>query len=337
MTTFRLPACCGRLIEFSAPADLPRLRELGVLTPDILILGGGSNLLFTDSPREDLTVVRPMMDSMEIILDRGNEVILRAESAVVLDNLCQYAAEQGLWGVENLADIPGRIGGAAVQNVGAYGAEFKDVVVGINCYRPLTGEFLTLSADECRYGYRDSIFKHLSAEERLIVCSADILLTRTPRPNLKYKALADAIAAKYDISALSPQAIRREVIALRQAKLPSPAEVGSAGSFFKNPVVSAEELGKVEARAKEYAPGQTLSYHLLPDGSAKLSAAWLIDKAGCKPLSCGGASLWQSQPLVIVNLTGDATGSDVVELEDVIISRVRDTFGVTLTPEVIHI
>ena len=352
MTTFGLPARCGRLIEFSSPEeDLPELDRQGLLG-DAVILGGGSNMLFT-SACSPVTVIHPVNDNINVTESPDGAVRVTADAGVVLDDLCRLTTARELWGLENLSGIPGHVGGAAVQNVGAYGTEFCDVADTVTCYSCRDHRFITLKADECGYGYRDSIFKHLPAGERLIVCRASVRLTKTPTPRLDYQGLYKSLCDRFGLSetapkdgnvarmtelGMTPATISEAVTSLRGSKLPDPAKTGSAGSFFKNPVVSPEEMLRIERRLTSGdKPACRIPAHTLPDGNVKLSAAWLIDNAGCKPLTQGGAALWQSQPLVIVNLTGDARGEDVVRLERAVIDRVKSVFGVTLIPEVIHI
>lgn len=343
MTTFGLPALCSRLIEFSDPADLPHLDREGMLA-GALVVGGGSNLLFT-APAPELTVIHPTANGITIEEHADGVAEVHAQAAVVLDRLTALLAAEGLWGTENLSGIPGCIGGAAVQNVGAYGTEFKDVVKTVECYSLKKHTFITLTNSDCCYGYRDSVFKHLPADEKLIVTAVTLTLSRYPNANLTYKGLFNAIknilgdalkdANQTEAAGLSPETVRETVIALRDKKLPSPSVTGSAGSFFKNPVVTAEEYEALSRRLS--ATEAEIPGHKQPDGSVKLSAAWLIDHAGCKPLTCGGAALWQKQPLVLVNADGNATGADVVALEQAVIDRVRNFSGITLIPEVIHI
>lgn len=348
MTTFGVPAGCGRLVVFSDPqAELPVLDKDGMLD-HALIIGGGSNMLFTTG-HTDLTVLHPANKSVTILSDDSADgnLFVKADAGVVLDDLCAMMADNGLWGTENLSGIPGMVGGAAVQNVGAYGTEFKDIVESVECYSAARHEFVTLSNSECRYGYRDSIFKHLPAGETLIVCHVTLKLSRAYAPRLSYAGLTNALAAKGltpspadNNTQLTPGVVRDTVISLRDSKLPDPAVTGSAGSFFKNPVISDKTLAEVVRRWESHcadASSTPLNFHRQTDGSAKLSAAWLIDKAGCKGFTEGGASLWPTQPLVIVNTSGTATGQEIVALEKKIIKQVEDVFGISLSPEVIHI
>lgn len=358
MTTFGISAECSLLIEYTSPeTDLPQLMCDGALSGSILPLGGGSNMLFT-APHTDLTVLHCTDQSVTVtppLPHDKDHVIVETAAGVTLDDLCRMTAEKGLWGMENLSGIPGQIGGAAIQNVGAYGTEFCDILESVKCFSTKTGEFITIPVGECGYGYRDSMFKHLTADDgQLIVTSVRLRLSTVVDPRLGYKALREAVATKLNLPAdtpdgviareldsHSPLLIRNLVIALRDSKLPDPKKAGSAGSFFKNPVITPAELEDIKKIREKANDGQTglpeIPFHKLEDGNLKLSAAWLIDKAGCKPLTCGGAALWQSQPLVLVNLTGDATAADILSLENMVIDRVRQQFGVTLVPEVIHI
>lgn len=330
MTTFGLPAECGRLIEYSDPSDLIHLFKEGKLD-NILPLGGGSNLLFTTG-RFDGTIVH--CTDRTVVIERpdadGN-VKVHAGAATMLDELCALSCDKGLWGIENLSGIPGEIGGAAVQNVGAYGTEFKDVVSEVHCFDTTTGCHITLSNPDCHYGYRDSVFKHLQRPHSMLVTAVTLNLTLKYSPNLSYTALSNRFGSTPGAS-LTSAMLRDAVIGLRESKLPSPAAIGSAGSFFKNPVVSPETYENLKKSINQPLPG-----YQAEGGNIKLSAAWLIDNAGCKSLVFGGASVWQPQPLVLVNTDGHATGTDVVALEEAIIDAVRTRFGILLEPEVIHI
>lgn len=329
LTTFGLPAGCGRFIEFENADDLRELHRHGELA-GALPIGGGSNLLFT-RPFFNGTVVHCTADQPTFTPMDTDTVLCHAPAGVTLDKLCAQTCGMGLWGLENLSGIPGEIGGASVQNVGAYGTEFTDVVVEVETFDTLTGTTRTFTREECHYGYRDSAFKHSPLLGHTIVLGATIALSRMPRPRLGYTGLA----ARFDsvpVQQLTPALLRREVLALRDSKLPDPARTGSAGSFFKNPVISGDEYNSLRSRLNIDLPG-----HVLNSGDVKLSAAWLIDHAGCKQLTCGGAALWPSQPLVLINATGHATGADVTGLENLVIQRVHEKFGIRLSAEVVHI
>ena len=329
MTTFGLPAECGRLIEYDTIDDLRTLFADGLLR-DALPIGGGSNLLFTTG-RYEGTILHCTGRNVAIGKPEASGAVeVKAEAGCILDGLCDLTCRESLWGLENLSGIPGEIGGAAVQNVGAYGTEFKDVAASVRCFDTTTGETISLTNEECRYGYRDSVFKHLPTG-KLIVTDVTMHLSSSPHPRLDYAALATKFG-HMGPATLTPVMLREAVISLRDGKLPSPALTGSAGSFFKNPVVSRDFHTEMQTRLNRNVPG-----HVLPSGEVKLSAAWLIDNAGCKSFKCGAAGVWQSQPLVLVNTDGTATGHDVVELENRIRHAVMEQFGIDLLPEVIHI
>ena len=178
---------------------------------------------------------------------------------------------------------------------------------------------------------RDSVFKHLDQPNTLLVAGVTLHLTTLPSPSLGYAALAARFAGASP-STLTPGMLREAILTLRDGKLPTPSQAGSAGSFFKNPVISADSYDKLQRKLNKPVPG-----HVLPTGDVKLSAAWLIDNAGCKTFVAGGARVWQQQPLVLVNADGNATGADIVALENAIRTAVQEQFGISLEPEVIHI
>lgn len=360
MTTFGLPAECGRLVEFDDfLTDLPELDRAGLLD-NAMVIGGGSNLLFI-SDVSDRTFIHCTQKTIRDY-DMLDDHWVDASAGVVLDDLCAHTSSRGLWGLENLSGIPGNIGGAAVQNVGAYGTEFKDVVQSVFCYSPARHDFLTVPVEKCRYGYRDSVFKHQLPDERLIVCSASFRFTHESHINLSYQGLCRALALRLGLDPeadsieiirelrnrdeFDPETVRRTILSIRDSKLPDPSRVGSAGSFFKNPVIDEESKLRVDRVWREMSGDSraTVPSHIanfrftMPRNPLyKISAAWLIDHAGCKGMTCGGAALWQQQPLVIVNADGEATGRDVFGLEQAVIARVKEVFGITLVPEVVHI
>ena len=268
------------------------------------------------------------------------DVLVSVGSGVVFDDFCDWAAKEGLWGVENLSYIPGEVGASAVQNIGAYGVEVKDIIRTVYCYDTVEEEFVKFDVSECEYGYRDSIFKNPEIKGRYIVTHVVFALFRTPQPKLEYghldAAVKEAQAAKD--AALTPALIRKVIIKIRKEKLPEPSVVGSAGSFFKNPVISAEHFAKIEAAAKaEHGADCKVPHYNLEGGSVKVPAAWMIEQCGWKGRRSGGAAVWDKQPLVIVNYTGDAYPEEIIGLERRIIESVKKKFGVELHPEVDHI
>ena len=273
-------------------------------------------------------------------INANDEVLVSVGAGVVFDDFCDWAAKEGLWGVENLSYIPGEVGASAVQNIGAYGVEVKDVIRTVYCYDTVEEEFVKFDVSECEYGYRDSIFKNPEIKGRYIVTHVVFALSRVPQPKLEYghldAAVKEAQAAKD--AALTPALIRKVIIKIRKEKLPEPSVVGSAGSFFKNPVISAEHFDRIEAAAKaEHGADCKVPHYNLEGGSVKVPAAWMIEQCGWKGRRSGGAAVWDKQPLVIVNYTGDAYPEEIIGLERRIIESVNKKFGVELHPEVDHI
>jgi UDP-N-acetylmuramate dehydrogenase len=229
------------------------------------------------------------------------------------------------------------VGASAIQNIGAYGVEVKDIIHKVYCYDTVEEEFVSFSLEECGYGYRDSIFKKPEIKGRYIVTHVVFALSREANPQLGYGHLRDAVmeAANQNIT---PAAIRKVIIKIRKEKLPEPSVMGSAGSFFMNPVISLEHYQKIEAAAKsEFGPDYKVPHYDLPDGMVKVPAAWMIEQCGWKGKRSGGAAVYDKQPLVIVNYTGDAYPEEIIGLERRVIESVKKKFGVELHPEVDHI
>ena len=298
-------------------------------------IGGGSNLLFTgDFPG---TVLHSAIRHIEVISDSDDEVLVRVGAGVEFDKLCEWAAGRGLWGPENLSHIPGEAGAAAVQNIGAYGVEAKDIIREVRAFDLVSRKFLTFSVEECNYGYRDSFFKSPEGKDRYIITGIVFAFRRNGSPILEYGNLRETLLSRCPCP--TPSDVRETIISIRRTKLPEVGEVGSAGSFFKNPVVSREVFGNVvrvsgrdEASVPHYpVPG--------PGGEpwVKIPAAWLIDQCGWKGAVRGGAGVWPSQPLVIINASGEASPEEILALEDSIRMSVSDRFGIVLSPEVEHI
>ena len=345
MNTFGMKVKARCFMEYDSVADLVDI-EFEELARPVLHIGGGSNLLFTDDFKG--TVLHSKIDFMEVLEDghfdpaeRVEEsVLVSVGSGVVFDDFCEWASKEGLWGVENLSYIPGEVGASAVQNIGAYGVEVKDVIHKVYCYDTVEEEFVSFGVEECEYGYRDSIFKNPELKGRYIVTHVVFALSREPKPRLDYGHLAEAVkeAQAVRASELTPSLIRKVIIKIRKDKLPEPSVVGSAGSFFKNPVITHEHFGRIESAAMiEHGPDFKVPHYDLPDGMVKVPAAWMIEQCGWKGRRSGGAAVWDKQPLVIVNYTGEAFPEEIIGLERRIISSVKQKFGVELHPEVDHI
>lgn len=327
--TFRMMVRCSLWLEFSAPEDLKTL-DFKALPQPVKVIGGGSNLLFTkDFPG---TLLHSTIGGIQVLSDRGGEVLVRVGSGVRFDDFCAWASSENLWGPENLSLIPGDVGAAAVQNIGAYGVEANDVVFRVNTYDLVTNDYASLENEKCAYGYRDSIFKHLGG--RYIITSVDFLLSREPRPKLDYGGVRKALPTGAE---LTPQLLRDTIIGIRRAKLPDPEEIGSAGSFFCNPVIDRDYFSRIVEIARSENGAEYAVPHYEVGDRIKVPAAWMIDQCGFKGQRNGGAQVFPTQPLVIINESGHASPDDVVGLECRIIETVRAKYGVTLHPEVEHV
>lgn len=325
-TTFGISAKAACVVYYDSITELQQLLADPTLPRPLKHLGQGSNMLFTrDFPG---TILISRINSYEIDRTDTDSVIVTASAGVVMDNLCRDLAEKGIWGLENLSGIPGTVGASAVQNVGAYGVEAGDHIAEADAIEVATGEHRLFTHDEMQFGYRQSIFKTAAMRDRYIITTVRFILTSDPSPRVNYANLQSVVGD-------NPSAtdMRKAVITIRDTKLPDPSRTGSAGSFFKNPVITQEHFHKIEALY----PDVRVPHFIVGDDAVKVPAAWLIDKAGCKAMTQGGASLWQSQPLVIVNTDGKATSHDVMTLEQRIIDAVNDRFGIRLYPEVEHI
>ena len=337
MNTFGMKVKARCFIEYDSVADLVDI-EFEELARPVLHIGGGSNLLFTDDFKG--TVLHSKINFIEIIEESSDDVLVSVGSGVIFDDFCEWAVKEGLWGVENLSHIPGEVGASAVQNIGAYGVEVKDVIRKVYCYDTVEEEFVNFDVEECEYGYRDSVFKDSEIKGRYIVTHVVFALSRTPQPKLDYGHLDAAVKEAQDArgAELSPALIRKVIIRIRKEKLPEPSVMGSAGSFFKNPVITADHFARIEAAAKaELGPDYKVPHYDLPDGTVKVPAAWMIEQCGWKGRRSGGAAVYDKQPLVIVNYTGEAYPEEIIGLERRIIDSVKKKFDVELNPEVEHI
>ena len=307
-------------------AEYRSLEELRALLEqyrgqEILAIGAGSNLLFRGD--YDGVVLHSAMRRARATDENGDEVLIEAESGLVMDELIAQLCDMGLWGLENLSHIPGEVGASAVQNVGAYGVEAKDAIVRVKAIAIADGQERVFENEECRYGYRDSIFKN-ELKGQYIVTSVVYRLWKTPHPVLDYGHLR---AVTGDTP--TPNQVREAVMQIRRQKLPEVSELGSAGSFFKNPIVPREQYERIAAEYEKVP-------HFEQDGGVKIPAAWLIEQCGWKGKRVGGAQVYEKQPLVIVN-ADDATPEDVMTLAEQICRSVEEKFGIHISPEVNYI
>lgn len=321
LNSFGVDVSARRFAEFSDRAELVGLLDSLATGEKWMILGGGNNVLFTGD--YDGTVLHPVCRDITQVSDDGRTVRVRAGAGVEWDDFVAWAVRNGLGGVENLSSIPGYVGAAPVQNIGAYGAEAKDTIESVECLLTDTRETVTLSNAECRFGYRDSIFKR-ELKGRAVILAVRFVLTRDPQFRLRYGDVSQQVEA---LGGVSLENIRQAVIAIRSNKLPDPKVLGNAGSFFKNPVVPqtlADSLTEKYPDMPRYAAGE---------GRVKLAAGWLIDRCGWRGARRGPVGIHERQALVVVN-HGGATGADIVNLAHAVRRDVLERFGVTIDMEV---
>ncbi|MBG6081360.1 UDP-N-acetylmuramate dehydrogenase [Rubrivivax gelatinosus] len=321
--SFGLPAVARTLVRVRSEADVRRVvdhPEFGRAPK--LILGGGSNLVLTRDV--DAVVLKIEIEGRRLVAETEDAWIVEAGAGERWHDVVAWTLDQGLPGLENLALIPGTVGAAPVQNIGAYGVELKDRFHSLDAVDLITGRSVTLDAAMCRFGYRDSLFKQDLAGKS-VVTRVRLRLPKPWVPALGYLDLERKMAETGDTHP-SARTIFDWVCAIRRAKLPDPAAIGNAGSFFKNPVVSAEQCRDIIGRDPE------IVHYPLPDGSVKLAAGWLIDACGWKGKSVGRAGVYERQALVLVN-RGGASGAEVVTLARAIQESVYGRFGIRLEPE----
>lgn len=324
--SFGLDSTASHYLHVSSLAALQAITQDPALCAlPRLVLGGGTNMLLTrDFPG---LVVHVCSRGIEITGQDEQATYVRAAAGENWHALVQWTLAKGLGGLENLSLIPGSAGAAPVQNIGAYGMELKDCLHAVTAFDFATGQTITLNNAQCQFGYRDSIFKHALSDA--VIIDITLALPRHWQPRLGYADVAQALAAS-GITAPSAQDISDAVIAIRRRKLPDPAVLGNAGSFFKNPVVPPA----VRDALLQQHP-QLVSY-AQPDGTYKLAAGWLIDQCQWKGKNRGRAAVYEKQALVLVNL-GGASGQEVVQLAEAIQADVEAHFGVRLEPEPIFV
>lgn len=320
--TLGLPCVAAHHVHLTALAQLPALSRLAAAEPSLLVLGGGSNVVLPDALGG--LVARVGFPGLRLLEARPDAWIVEAGGGVSWHGFVTACLAQGWDGLENLALIPGTVGAAPVQNIGAYGVELKDRFLGLSAWDVARGEMVEMDADDCRFGYRDSVFKH-DAPGRWVIVSVRFALPRPWRPVLDYPDLRRHAGLSGE-AAPSARRICDAVCEIRRAKLPDPAVQGNAGSFFKNPVIDAAQYDSLLARF----PG--LVGYAQPDGRYKLAAGWLIDQCGWKGRRLGPVGMHERQALVLVN-HGGATAADVMALSAAVQASVAERYGVRLEPE----
>ena len=330
--TFGIDAKCSRFVEYASVEEAQQLvASLTEADQPLLILGGGSNLLLTGDYQG--TVLHSAIMGIEVMEnssfenqeDEKGSVFLKCGSGEVFDDVVAYAVEHGYHGAENLSIIPGEVGASAVQNIGAYGVEAKDIIYKVEAVEIATGKVVNFDNADCQYSYRQSKFKH-EWRDKYLVTHVIYRLSKTFTPDLDYGNIRTSLADKH-IAEPTAQQLRDVIIEIRNAKLPDPKVEGNAGSFFMNPIV---EKAKYDELAALY-PG--MPHYTIDAEHEKIPAGWMIDQCGWKGKNLGRAGVHDKQALVLVN-RGGATGEEIVKLCETIRKDVFEKFGIEIHPEV---
>lgn len=320
--TFGVNVSCRQFVQVSEEDQLPRLFESGLLTKDFFVLGGGSNVLFT---KDYDGLILQMSNKGITHFIEGNFIYITAKAGEVWNDFVWYCVSRGFAGVENMALIPGTVGASPIQNIGAYGTELMDIFYSCRAFDTTTGLFTTFNNEDCKFTYRDSIFKS-TYKGRFIITSVTYKLHIHHRVNTSYGAI-NAELQKRGISSPSIRDVAETVAAIRVEKLPDPSTIGNAGSFFKNPIIEAKQLKELQ---REY---PAIVFYPLEDNRVKLAAGWLIESCGWKGKVDGNVAVWKNQALVITNL-GQASGTEIYTVSSKIMNDVYKKFGITLEREV---
>lgn len=321
--TFGLDVRAARFLEYTSEEELEELIHTGQITEPYLHIGGGSNLLFTDECYPG-TILHSCIRGISVTSEDDASICLRVGAGTVWDDFVRQCVENGWQGVENLSLIPGEVGAAAVQNIGAYGVEAKDVITAIETL-DISGHRKTYPAEACGYAYRQSLFKRPEMKPTFIT-HVHFRLNKAPRFHLDYGALREALGGQAPTVAL----VREAVIRIRRSKLPDPKELGNAGSFFMNPIIP---RARFEELKKEH---PSIPHYDVDENLVKVPAGWLIEQCGWKGKSLGPAAVYSKQALVLVN-TGGATGADIVHLARAVQASVREKFDINIQPEVLFV
>jgi len=323
--TFGIDVKADYLIEYDSVNDLQKaLKSAIVKSHRILPVGSGSNLLFLGDFKG--IVLHSAIQSIDLLTEDENSVLLEVGSGVVWDDLVSYCVERGWNGIENLSLIPGEVGASAVQNIGAYGVEVKDLIVEVKAVEIKTAKSVTFLQDACRYGYRTSIFKK-ELKGHSIITSVVFKLGKQPSFKLNYQHLEEEVIKRGEVNL---QNIRHTIIDIRRSKLPDTKVLGNAGSFFMNPVIPTADFNILQEKYPQ------IPHYFVSELEEKIPAAWLIDQCGWKGKQIGNAGVHDKQALVLVN-RGGATGKEIVYLAEQIQASVKQTFGIDLHAEVNYI
>lgn len=318
--TFGINVTTAHFYEYASEDELRALIADKLVISPYLHIGGGSNLLFTGD--YEGTVLHSRIGGIELTEEDAEHVCLRVGAGVVWDDFVDYCVTHRWYGAENLSLIPGEVGAAAVQNIGAYGVEVKDLIVSVETLN-IHGERRVYKVDECQYAYRDSIFKR-KEQKSVFITYVNFRLSKQESYTLDYGTIRQELEKQttWDLRTL-----RQVVVGIRESKLPDPKVLGNAGSFFMNPIVPRATF---EALQEQY---PSMPHYPVDDERVKIPAGWLIEQCGWKGRSLGAAAVYHKQALVLVNL-GGATGKDIVALSDAVRAAVRAKFAIDIHPEV---
>jgi UDP-N-acetylmuramate dehydrogenase len=321
--TFGIDVNANRFSKFSTIDELKSVLSERKENEPLLILGGGSNVLLT-KPFEGL-VLKNEIKGFEIIEENDNEVVIEAGAGEIWHQFVINCIEHGFAGLENMSLIPGSVGASPMQNIGAYGVEIKDVFDHLNAFEISTGEMKRFDKNDCSFGYRESVFKNIY-KNQFVICSVAFRLKKNANLNTSYGAIESELQ-KMGITSPTIRDVSNAVIAIRQSKLPDPAVLGNAGSFFKNPVVDESLVEKIKATYPD------IPNYPAENGKRKLAAGWLIETSGWKGKVVETCGIHKLQALVLVNY-GGSTGKQIYDLSSQIIHDVEAKFGVNLEREV---
>lgn len=323
--TFGVESVAAHYLKINGEEEVQEaLRYIDKNRVEFLVLGGGSNLLFT-SPRLNKAVLHIQTEGIDIVEERAETVTIECAAGEKWDDLVAFSVEHALGGIENMSMIPGTVGAAPIQNIGAYGQEMKDTFESARVIFLEDRKIRDIKHDECKFGYRDSIFKN-ELKGKAVILGVRLKLKKNPKLNFNYKGVREIIF-KDETAKPGLKEIRDAIIQLRSAKLPDPSILGNAGSFFKNPEISEESFFILQRLSPEIEGFKT------KDGKVKISAAKLIELSGWKGKRRGNCGIYEKHSLVIVNY-GGATGKEIVELSKNIIDDVYQKFGIKLSAEV---
>jgi UDP-N-acetylmuramate dehydrogenase len=333
--SFGISAKALRLVRVRTEADVQAVvADRALRAEPLFVLGGGSNIVLTGDVKA--LVLKVELTGKRLVEETDKAWVVEAEAGEKWHDLVRWTLDNGLPGLENMALIPGSVGASPVQNIGAYGVELQDRFHSLDAIDLSTGKAFSLDAAQCAFGYRDSVFKHASGGPnglglagKALITSVRLLLRKDSKPVSGYPDLERKMD-ETGIRQPTAQQIFDWVCAIRSAKLPDPAVIGNAGSFFKNPTVTQEQCDDIIARDPK------VVHYVLDDGRIKLAAGWLIDACGWKGKTMGNAGVYEKQALVLVNVGGKAhpcTGGEVMTLAKAIQTSVYERFGIRLEPE----